>query len=255
VVTLNILDRALIEKTAGENGWENVVGSGSTEVIVGSARHPAQARILPSDIPVAKWCVELSGKLLQLEVARSFPEIIRHDSSFHLHGYEPLARLLYRAAELAMSLPNQAAVTFAQKVEQELAGIYSFTTEVERLVKQRVGQNTFRQALLDYWGGACAVTGISLPEALRASHAKPWADCSNDQERLNVFNGFLLTANLDALFDRGLITFDDDGSLICSGLLNEEQRFAFQLHDDLQLRWITPHHAPFLLWHRNKVFE
>ena len=54
--------------------------------------------------------------------------------------------------------------------------------------------------MLDYWGSACAVTGLTLTPALRASHAKPWADCTTDAERLDVFNGFLLSANLDALF-------------------------------------------------------
>ena len=47
-------------------------------------------------------------------------------------------------------------------------------TEVERLMRQRVGQQKFRAAMLDYWGGACAVTGLALSEVLRASHAKPW---------------------------------------------------------------------------------
>ncbi len=82
------------------------------------------------------------------------------------------------------------------------------------MVRQRVGQQTFRQAMLDYWGGACAVTGLALPQALRASHAKPWAECVSDAERLDVFNGFLLSANLDALFDQFLISFTDDGELL-----------------------------------------
>ncbi len=42
--------------------------------------------------------------------------------------------------------------------------------EVERLVRQRIGQNKFRDAMMDYWGGACAVTGVAIPEVLRASH-------------------------------------------------------------------------------------
>ncbi len=136
-----------------------------------------------------------------------------------------LALLLHRAAELALSLPHQAAVIFVQNVKQELAEITSFDTEVVRMVKQRVGQDTFRQALFDYWGGSCAVTSINLPEVLRASHAKPWADCYSDQERLNVFNGFLLVANLDTLFDRGLISFAESGEVICSTRLKASQRF------------------------------
>ena len=55
------------------------------------------------------------------------------------------------------------------------------------MVRQRVGQNKFRDAMLDYWGGACAVTGVAIPEVLRASHAKPWAECGTDAERLDVF--------------------------------------------------------------------
>ncbi len=123
------------------------------------------------------------------------------------------------------------------------------------MVKQRVGQDTFRQALFDYWGGSCAVTGIKLPEVLRANHAKPWADCYSDQERLNVFNGFLLVANLDALFDRGLISFAESGEVICSTRLEANQRSVLQLTDSLKLRWIAPAHQPFLLWRRDKLFQ
>ncbi|MFN2857939.1 HNH endonuclease, partial [Escherichia coli] len=88
--------------------------------------------------------------------------------------------------------------------------------EVERLVRQRVGQDRYRDALLAYWGGACAVTGVTVTETLRASHAKPWAECTDDTERLDAFNGFLLVANLDALFDRFLISFDGTGRLLIS---------------------------------------
>ena len=155
---------------------------------------------------------------------------------------------------MALSLPDQAAATYATKVAEELATIQSFETEMERMVKQRVGQDTFRQALLDYWGGACAVSGIGLPAVLRASHAKPWAACKDDKERLNVFNGLLLTANLDALFDRGLITFAADGALRCSSLLPPGQLTSLQLTSDVRLRWIALEHQPFLAWHRENVF-
>ncbi len=77
---------------------------------------------------------------------------------------------------------------------------------LERSLLEKAGQDVFRAALMDYWGGACVVTGIDLPAVLRASHAKPWAACASDEERLDVFNGLLLVANLDALFDRGHIS-------------------------------------------------
>ena len=119
------------------------------------------------------------------------------------------------------------------------------------MVRQRVGQDVFRQAMLDYWGGACAVTGIALGDVLRASHAKPWAKCDTDAERLDVFNGFLLSANLDALFDRYLISFDDGGQLLISPEVTEQDRYLLGIQQPLQLRWLAKQHLPYLAFHRD----
>lgn len=66
------------------------------------------------------------------------------------------------------------------------------------MVVQRAGQDLFRQGLLDFWEGRCAVTGLAVPELLQSSHIKPWADCDTDSERLDIWNGFLLAPHLDA---------------------------------------------------------
>ena len=76
------------------------------------------------------------------------------------------------------------------------------TTEAERWVIQRIGQDVFRSALMDYWNGRCPLTGITDPALLRASHIVPWSDC-NDEQRLDVHNGLLLSALWDAAFDCG----------------------------------------------------
>jgi predicted restriction endonuclease len=165
-----------------------------------------------------------------------------------------LAKLLRRAAKLAQALPNQAASDYESLVQEELAKFSANTikgTEVERMVRQRIGQNAFRNAMLNYWSGACAVTGIAVSEVLRASHAKPWADCVNDTERLDVFNGFLLSANLDALFDRCLITFDDTGKIIISTRLTQDQCDTLGLKPGLCLRWIANEHLFYLRYHRS----
>ena len=78
------------------------------------------------------------------------------------------------------------------------------TTETERLVVQRIGQDIFRDRLLTYWQGRCPLTGIMDRGLLRASHIIPWKDCPDDAERLNIHNGLLLSALWDAAFDRGL---------------------------------------------------
>ena len=88
-------------------------------------------------------------------------------------------RLLRRAFQLARSLPNALLQAF-----EEATSKMPRSTEAERLVVQRVGQDVFRAGLLDYWEGKCAVTGLAIPELLRASHIKPWADCETDAERL-----------------------------------------------------------------------
>jgi len=127
------------------------------------------------------------------------------------------------------------------------------TTEAERLVVQRVGQNIFRDALMEYWGGACAVLGVTEPRLLRASHIKPWAECQTDAERLDVYNGLLLAAHLDAAFDTFLISFDDDGRIILSDVLTPPDRNALGLSPDLRLTKVAPAHLPKLAWHRERI--
>ena len=123
-------------------------------------------------------------------------------------------------------------------------------TEVERMVRQRVGQQRFRETMLDYWGGACAVTGVAVPAVLRASHARPWADCASDAERLDVFNGVLLTANLDALFDRFLISFDEQGRLLTSPALVADDWRSLGVAAGMRLRWMAPEHQVYLAFHQ-----
>jgi putative restriction endonuclease len=128
-------------------------------------------------------------------------------------------------------------------------------TEAERMVIQRVGQNVFRDALMIYWGGRCAVTGVAEPRLLRASHIKPWATCETDAERLNVYNGLLLAAHLDAAFDAGLISFSDDGDILFAGRFQLQDREALRLSDGLKLLRVAPAHLPWLRWHRESLFS
>ena len=92
-------------------------------------------------------------------------------------------------------------------------------TETEKtiLVNTRMGQGQFRSKLVDMWGG-CAVTGYRNTQLLVASHIKPWRN-SNNEERLDKFNGLLLVANLDKAFDLGFISFDDGGKVMISKYL------------------------------------
>lgn len=249
---MNPLERILIEKAGREHGFENVLPGQDDAVILGSARHRVRVKITFDN---NVWLLKLPTGLLTHELKRSFPSIECSQGQFIAPSIDNLTQLLNRAAALAQSLPNQAEIDYEAEVQKTLAKLPPKGTEIERMVRQRIGQTTFRKAMMDYWGQACSVTGIDVPEVLRASHAKPWADCGNDAERLDVFNGFLLAANLDALFDRFLMSFDENGKLLISARLTEEQRLALGLNQDLGLRWLAAEHLPYLQYHRHLFFE
>lgn len=158
-----------------------------------------------------------------------------------------LYAVLPRIYQLAASLPDAPLREFQAKTND-----LPQTTEAERLVVQRIGQDVFRASLMDYWRGSCPLTGIADPALLRASHIIPWKDCTTDAERLDVHNGLLLSALWDAAFDRGLVTFDDGGRPEFSPTLSVLGR--------AELRWQTPipladKHRSRLAWHREHVFE
>ncbi|MBK8907746.1 MAG: HNH endonuclease [Rhodospirillales bacterium] len=105
------------------------------------------------------------------------------------------------------------------------------------------------------WGGACSLTRITHPRLLRASHMKPWADCATDGERLDVHNGMLLAAHLDAAFDAGLIAFTDGGALIVSPALSPPDRARLGLAAMPLLVGLKPAHLPYLAHHRTRVLQ
>jgi len=155
-----------------------------------------------------------------------------------------MRRALSRAFHLARSLPTFPFTQF----EAEVAGLRD--TEVDRIVRQRVGQSLFRAALIDYWG-ACPLTGVTDPALLRASHIVPWAECASDAERLNVFNGLLLCAHWDAAFDAGLVTFDDDGAVLTKSGLSPEVGIVLGLTNLSPLHLEAPHRVH-MARHRKK---
>ena len=252
---MNPLQRALIEKMGNDNGFEHVVATDASCVTLASARHANRA-LVGLDGGDYQVHFETGSQPLMPELLRSFPAA-QVDNAFRVATEADLAALLRRAASLSRALPSQAANDYQQAVAAELselpAGIVG--TEVERLVRQRVGQNKFREAMLDYWGGACAVTGVAIPEVLRASHAKPWAECATDAERLDVFNGFLLSANLDALFDRFLISFDEQGLLVTAPVLAGIDLRPLGISPGMKLRWVDALHQPYLVTHRSRLLQ
>jgi hypothetical protein len=156
-----------------------------------------------------------------------------------------LHRAIDRAYQLGLSLPDAPLQTFAAQTK----GLPK-STDAERLVVQRIGQDIFRGALLQYWNGRCPLTGIEDPALLRASHIVAWVDCDDDAHRLDVHNGLLLSALWDAAFDRGLISFGDDGAVLVSGRLSSAARQALSVTTATALSGLTDKHRANLARHR-----
>ena len=135
-----------------------------------------------------------------------------------------------------------------------LAERSDLSTEARREITARIGQGNFRSTLIRLHGG-CSVTGISTPEVLRAAHIHRWVDCAETPAaRLDPDNGLLLTANLDALFEVGLIAFDDEGGILISPRLDADAQVALGIHVGMRLG-ATPSAAQrtYLAKHRDRT--
>lgn len=190
---------------------------------------------------------------LQSAVRGEFPTLSSREwEGFKLSALQELERVVSRVNELLQQHPEWC-TRAASGEEFDPHDSESEMWETEEMRSVRLGQAIYRRALEQLWNGRCAVTGIGLRELLRASHAKPWAECETGAERLCPYNGFLLAVNLDALFDKFLISFEDDGKIIISPGLPQQDLEAAGITADMKLRFVQPKHLPFLRWHRARM--
>jgi hypothetical protein len=152
-------------------------------------------------------------------------------------------------------------------VERNVASDMALSdTDREAIIKARRGQGTFR-ANVEAIERECRLTGITNPLLLRASHIKPWRLCATAAERLDGMNGLLLTPDADHLFDRGFITFDEDGAVRPSPRVDkfDLQRLGFDQFsierfgfEEAPVNWnvgtFLPPQQSYLAFHREQVF-
>lgn len=106
----------------------------------------------------------------------------------------------------------------------ETIGTVNTGYDTERTVKERVGQNFFRTAVLSAYDYRCCITGINVPEFLIASHIKPWAKSEDYTEKINPSNGLCLNALHDRAFDQGFITVDKYFRIVVSDVLKKNRK-------------------------------
>jgi putative restriction endonuclease len=140
-----------------------------------------------------------------------------------------------------------------EALEKELESTISLDqTEKELIVKSRIGQTIFKKALLKQ-GGKCALCGVTDVRFLIASHIKQWSQ-SDNVERLDVNNGLLLCPNHDALFDKGYISFDDEGSIIISESIENSLKVFLNINERMKVN-LNEKQKPYMKWHREIRFR
>ncbi|NTV25900.1 MAG: HNH endonuclease [Chlorobiaceae bacterium] len=125
-------------------------------------------------------------------------------------------------------------------------------TEKEQLIKARIGQGMFRINLEKIEKG-CRVTGVTRKDLLIASHIKPWRD-SDNAERIDGFNGLLLAPHVDKLFDRGWISFSDDGEILAVDAEIREILKSWGINPAKNIGRFSARQYSYLAYHRKNVF-
>ena len=181
------------------------------------------------------------------------------DAPWFVHSYDPFtgAYRFVRNLEIPQQSLNQSIDVLDPILDPNFQKLIAPLSDTERdaLIKTRVGQGPFRDALIQRWK-SCSVTGCGAIDLLIASHIKPWSKCLNSDERTGAANGLLLTPNLDKLFDRGFITFDQNFKILISPQL--KLGTCVQLNINVNIRLRSQEYKdmlPFLAWHSDNVFR
>lgn len=150
-----------------------------------------------------------------------------------------------------------AAGRFYVSVLSQLNEVIAQSSPLKRLGEERgvytttrVGQEFFREQVSYAHSYRCCLSGIDdiKPSILIASHIKPWK-LANSREKTDKFNGLLLAPHYDKLFDKGLISFSDDGKLILSNKLPDLVVQEWDL-ENKKLRTVYPQSSTYLGFHR-----
>lgn len=247
------VDTSLLQDSARRHFWTTVTQDGDALVFT-DRRHPGRLRMEPDGNSALLVSVDLVDEDI---LAAAFPAWPHDGATLHLPVDPPkgdaFLELLPDVLDILADLASGGKPPAAPPAPP--APVAAFATDREQAILARNGQGRYRDALLALWDGACAVTGLSTPEFLVASHAKPWKKAS-DAERLDGANGLPLVPNLDKLFDGGWIAFEDDGSVRISPSLSTDDARILGADASLRLRKpLSDAQKRYLRYHREHVFR
>jgi hypothetical protein len=239
--------------TAGQN-WENIGWRVAVEF------HPLPEPMRPKDqmallaplLPERYAPLQANGNGLQsVYLTELSPEFAGALASLLGRQY----RALHDAAQVVVPRPADDIEQWERKIENQVAANTALTeTERKAIIRARRGQGIFRDRVSKI-EHRCRITGVDNPVHLVASHCKPWRDATND-ERLDGENGLLLTPSIDHLFDRGFISFEDNGRLLVSPVAQREslRRMGVETQAAVNVGAFSQGQRRFLDFHRGSVF-
>lgn len=137
-------------------------------------------------------------------------------------------------------------------IEEEINQLHLKGEDKDAVVKVRVNQNVFRGILLRRYK-KCCLCGVSHSDLLIASHIKPWRNCM-PEEKLDIDNGFLLCPNHDWLFDKGYISFSNDGKIMISSRISSTDCIFTNVNPEMKIP-LTEKNRKYLSFHRNIIFK
>ena len=128
------------------------------------------------------------------------------------------------------------------------------TPERETIIKSRIGQGKYREELLKECP-YCPITMVNDERLLIASHIKPWVE-SNNFEKTDSKNGFMFTPTYDKLFDRGFISFENDGTMLVSPWISPMNQKRLNIFNGKKIKMLpTEGREAYLFYHRESVFK
>ena len=196
-------------------------------------------------IPTSEWT---SGKWNMLkdrnyEDSQSEPEwgIDINKSNKHELNYFTINKILKNILKNA----NQKYIEEIEKPENK-------ETEKQALIKIRLGHSKLKDEIIKI-KSECEICGLRHNKLLIASHIKPWAK-SDNLEKLDSENILLLCSMHDALFDKGLISFDNNGKILISKELSENEKALVNINENSCIIIVSEKQKKYLEYHRENIF-
>jgi putative restriction endonuclease len=141
-----------------------------------------------------------------------------------------------------------------EQEQEQIAESVINQTEKVQLTRARIGQGEYRMKLLAECP-FCPITLVSDDRLLIASHIKPWV-ASNDFEKTDPKNGFMLTPTFDRLFDRGFLSFTEDKKTILSPFLSNMTYSKLGISDNKIISHLPiAGREEYLAYHRAQILK